>query len=455
MRRILIVGGGYAGFYTAWKLEKRLRRGEAEVTVVEPRPYMTYQPFLPEVTAGSVEARHVAVSLRSHLRSTKIVAGHATAIDHEHRTVTVRLLDGEQQDLHYDTIVVTAGAVTRTFPIAGVAELAIGLKHVEEAVAIRDRLLMAFERAATLKPGPERRKLMTVTVVGGGFTGVEGFGELLSLATALLKSYPELKFSELDFHLVEAQGRILPEVTDRPGAWVVRHLEDRGAHVHLNTQLVSAENGHIVLSTGEEFDTELLIWSAGNAANPVVAKRTDLPTDERGLLLVRADLRVGTEEAVVTDAWGAGDGAAVPDLASGVPGKRTVPNAQHAVRQGKRLAANLIAELRGELPKQYVHHNLGVVATLGLGDAIFQYRRLVIKGLPAWVMHRGYHVLAVPTWERKVRVLLVWISAVVFGRDIVSLQSVQHPRDAFTASTGSPRAAASAAPNQIEATHAH
>lgn len=438
MRRILIVGGGYAGFYTAWKLEKKLHKGEAQVTIVDPRPYMTYQPFLPEVTAGSVEARHAAVSLRAHLRRTTVIAGSVTRIDHERKRASVRPVEGDDQEIEYDIVVVTAGAVTRTFPIPGIAREAIGLKHVEEAVAIRDRLLTAFDRASVLEPGPERNRLLTVTFVGGGFSGVEGFGELLSLATALLKSYPELRFSELSFHLIEAQGRILPEVTDEPGSWVVRSLEERGAQVHLNTQLVSAENGHVVLSTGEEFDTELLVWTAGNAANPVVAKHTDLPVDGRGLLIVRSDLRVGTDELPVPDAWGAGDNAAVPDLASREPGARTVPNAQHAVRQGKLLAANLIASLRGGLAKPYEHHSLGVVATLGLGQGIFQYRRLVITGLLAWIMHRGYHVLAVPTWERKSRVLLVWITAFVWGRDIVSLLSVQHPREAFTAG-GTPR----------------
>ncbi|MEU4096784.1 NAD(P)/FAD-dependent oxidoreductase [Streptomyces sp. NPDC026673] len=436
MREILIVGGGYAGFYTAWGLEKRLRAGEARVTVVDPRPYMTYQPFLPEVTAGSVEARHAAVSLRRHLHKTRLIAGSVTEIRNADRTVTVRSVDGSSYDLRYDTLVITAGAVTRTFPIPGLAQQAIGLKHVEEAVAIRDRLLTAFDQAASLPPGPERRKLLTVTFVGGGFSGVEGFGELLSLATAMLKSYPELSRDELSFHLVEARGRILPEVTDKPGSWVVRHLERRGGHVHLNTQLVSAVDGHVVLSSGEEFDSAMIVWTAGNASNPVVHNHTDLPVDERGLLVVRPDLRVGTDSEPVPEVWAAGDDAAVPDLASPVPGARTVPNAQHAVRQGKRLAKNIIADLRGGTVREYRHSSLGVVATLGLGRGIFQYKAIVVKGLPAWLMHRGYHVLAVPTWERKVRVLTVWLTAALFGRDLVSLASVQHPRDAFVTSAG-------------------
>ncbi|MFE0453677.1 NAD(P)/FAD-dependent oxidoreductase [Streptomyces sp. NPDC058914] len=433
MREILIVGGGYAGFYTAWGLEKTLGEDEARITVVDPRPYMTYQPFLPEVTAGSVEARHAAVSLRRHLRRTRLIAGSAVEIRHADRSVTVRPASGADYELSYDTLVVTAGAVTRTFPIPGLAQEAIGLKHVEEAVAIRDRLMTAFDQAASLPPGAERRRLLTVTFVGGGFSGVEGFGELLSLATALLKSYRELSMDDLSFHLVEARGRILPEVGDEPGAWVVRSLERRGARVHLNTQLVSAENGHVVLSDGEEFDSALIVWTAGNASNPVVHNHTDLPVDERGLLVVRPDLRVGTADEPVPDVWAAGDDAAVPDLASPVPGAHTVPNAQHAVRQGKRLAKNIAADLHGGRVRDYRHSSLGVVATLGLGRGIFQYKRLVIKGLPAWLMHRGYHVLAVPTWERKVRVLAVWLTAALFGRDLVSLASVQHPRDAFVA----------------------
>ena len=431
MRTVLVVGGGYAGFYTAWHLGKRLRRGEAEVVVVDPRPYMTYQPFLPEVAAGAVEARYAAVSLRRHLRRATLVAGSVTRIDHADRRVDVAMPDGTTRSLGYDVLVVTAGAVTRRLPVPGIAEQAIGLKHVEEAVAVRDRLLVAFDQASVLPPGPQRQRLLTVAVVGGGFTGVEGFGELLSLATALLPSYPELSADDLHFHLVEGSGRILPEVSDRPGAWVVRSLERRGGRVHLNTLVRSADDGHVVLSDGEEFDAGLILWTAGNAANPVVAKHTDLPVDDRGRVVVRADLRVGTAAEPVADAWAAGDDAAVPDLAARTPGALTVPNAQHAVRQGRLLARNIVATLRGREPEDYVHHNLGVVATLGLGRGIFESGPLVVKGFPAWLMHRGYHVLAVPTWERKIRVLAVWLPALLFGRDIVSLQSVQHPRAAF------------------------
>jgi NADH dehydrogenase len=267
--------------------------------------------------------------------------------------------------------------------------------------------------------------------VGGGFAGIEGFGELLSLATALLHLYPKLTFKDFDFRLIEAQGRILPEVSEPIATRVMRSLERRGARLHLNTQVVSAAAGHIVLSNGDEFDSNLIIWTAGNAANPILAKHTDLPVDERGFLLVRADLRIGTADRPLADAWGAGDTAVIADLSVDAPGARTVPNAQHAVRQGKLLAANIVANLRGKPLKNYIHRSLGVVATLGIGRGVFESGRIAMTGFPAWLIHRGYHVLAIPTWERKVRVALVWLTALIFGRDIASLESAEHPRDAF------------------------
>lgn len=436
MKRIVIVGGGYAGFYTAWGLEKRLRRGEAEVTVIDPAPYMTYQPFLPEVAAGSIEARHAIVPLRRHLRRTRIVSGRATRIDHATRAVHVQLPDGGVSKIGYDDVVVTAGAVTRVFPVPGVVDLAIGLKRIEEAVAIRDAVLTAFEEASSLPRGRERKRRLTVTFVGGGFAGVEGFGEVLSLGRALTKYHRGISLTELDFHLVEASDRILPEVTARGSDWVRRFLESRGATVHLNTTVSAVVDGRVELSSGASIDSGLMVWTAGIAANPVIARHTDLPINDRGLVVVRPDLRIGTAERPVYHAWAAGDDAAVPDLASG-PGVYTTPNAQHAVRQGKRLAKNIVGALRGREPSPYRHRSLGTIATLGLGQGIFQSGPITLRGFPAWVIHRGYHVLAVPTGERKLRVSLGWIGALFLGRDFASLATVQHPRASFRENTPS------------------
>jgi len=449
--KILIVGGGYAGFYTAWKLEKQLRKGEAEVTIVDPLPYMTYQPFLPEVAAGSIEPRHAVVAHRRHLTKTNVVTAKVTYIDHAKKTATIQPPVGDAYEFEYDIVVVTAGAVSRTFPIPGVADQAIGLKTIEEAVAIRDRVLTNFDKAANLPAGPERDRLLTFVVVGGGFAGIEVFAELRSFASALLKNYPQIAFEDTHFHLIEAMGRIMPEVSLPTSHWVIKNLAQRGAEIHLDTQLASAVDGVIELSTGEKFETDLIVWTAGVMANPTIVRHTDLPIEERGRLRVRADLRVGSDDEIIKDAWGAGDVSAVPDLTGGGVGGFCVPNAQHAVRQGKLLAKNIIADLRGELPRQYFHKNMGAVAGLGLGTGVFQSGKLAIKGLPAWFAHRGYHGLAMPSWERKWRVLWGWWNNFWLGRDIVSLAATQHPRAVFEEFAARPKPPAAEATPAVEA----
>ena len=444
--KILIVGGGYAGFYTAWKLEKHLRKGEAEVTIVDPLPYMTYQPFLPEVAAGSIEARHSVVALRRHLKRTNVITAKVTGIDHKNRVATITPALGDPWQQEYDQIVVTAGAVSRTFPIPGIADNAIGLKTVEEAVAIRDRLMSNFDKAATVPPGPERDRLLTVVVVGGGFAGIEVFAELRSLASSLLKVYPALRFEDTHFHLVEAMGRIMPEVSLQTSEWVLKDLAKRGAYVHLDTQLTGAVDGNVSLSTGEVIPTDLIVWTAGVMANPTVVRGSDLPVEERGRIRTRPDLRVGTAEEYVEGAWAAGDISAVPDLTGAGVGGYCVPNAQHAVRQAKLLAKNIVGDLRGEAPREYIHHNLGAVAGLGLYNGVFQSGKIALKGFIAWIAHRGYHGLAMPSWERKWRVLWGWWNNLWLGRDLVNLQSVQNPRYVFEEFAARPRPAVTEAP---------
>jgi NADH dehydrogenase len=437
--RILIVGGGYAGFYTAWKLEKHLRKGEAEVTIVDPLPYMTYQPFLPEVAAGSIEARHSVVALRRHLKRTTVITAKVTGIDHANKVATITPPMGEPWQQEYDQIVVTAGAVSRTFPIPGIADNAIGLKTIEEAVAIRDRLMSNFDKAASLPAGPERDRLLTVVVVGGGFAGIEVFAELRSLASSLVSRYPTLRFQDTHFHLIEAMSRIMPEVSLKTSEWVLKNLAKRGASVHLDTQVQGAIDGNVQLSTGEVIPTDLIVWTAGVMANPTVVRGGDLPVEERGRIKTRADLRVGTEEEFVEGAWAAGDVSAVPDLTGGGVGGYCVPNAQHAVRQAKLLAKNLVAVMRGELPREYFHKNMGAVAGLGLWVGVFQSGNFALKGWIAWLAHRGYHGLAMPSWERKWRVLWGWWNNFWLGRDLVNLQTVQNPRYVFEEFAARPR----------------
>ncbi len=213
----------------------------------------------------------------------------------------------------------------------------------------------------------------------------------------------------------------------------------------MNTQLTSAVDGVVELSTGEKFESDLIIWTAGVMANPML-RNTDLPIEERGRLRMRADLRVETESGeIVLDAWGAGDATAVPDLSGGGVGGFCVPNAQHAVRQGKLLAKNVVAVLRGEGPKDYYHKNIGAVAGLGLGHGVYQNGKLAIKGVLGWLMHRGYHGLAIPFWERKWRIFGGWVGQFFLSRDIVSINERLTPRDAFEEFASRPKPAEPAA----------
>ncbi|MEY4311092.1 MAG: hypothetical protein RLZ71_1018 [Actinomycetota bacterium] len=438
MPKILIVGGGYAGFYTALKLEKYLGKNEAEITLVDPLPYMTYQPFLPEVVAGSIEARHAVVSHRRHLRNTKVVLGKVTNVNHAKKNATIEVAGLKPYKETYDHIVVTAGAVSRTFPIPGVAEQAIGLKNIEEAVEVRNRMMSNFDKAANLPAGPDRDRLLTFVVVGGGFAGIEAFAEMRSLATYLLRYYPNISFDDVRFHLIEAMGRIMPEVSQKTSEWVIANLDKRGAKIHLNTQLQSAVKGKVELSTGESFESDVIVWTAGVMAHPYV-RNTDLPLDERGRITAKATLQVADGDDVVEGAWTAGDVSAVPDLSGFGVGGFCVPNAQHAVRQGKLLAKNLVAAIRGEGIKEYFHKPLGAVAGLGIGVGVFQYKKLAVKGLLAWFMHRGYHGLAIPMWERKIRVFSGWIWNFLLRRDIVSISATKSPRLQFEAFASKPK----------------
>ncbi len=439
MPKILIVGGGYAGFYTAKKLEKWLGRNEAQVTMVDPLPYLTYQPFLPEVAAGSIEPRHAVVSHRRHLKRTRVVTAKVTYVNHATKTATITPAVGEPWDETYDVVVMTAGAVSRTFPIPGVADEAIGLKNIEEAVAVRDRIISNFEKASNLPDGPEKKRLLTFVVVGGGFAGIEAFAEMRSLASSLVRQFPTISFEDTHFHLIEAMGRIMPEVSLETSKWVIKSLAERGAQIHLDTQLSSAVGGKIELSTGESFEADTIVWTAGVMANPMI-RNTDLPIEERGRLRASAALQIVNDEGPVADAWTAGDVAAVPDLTGAGVGGFCVPNAQHAVRQAKLLAKNIVAVLRGESPKDYFHKNLGAVAGLGLYNGVYQWRKVAIKGVIAWFMHRGYHGLAIPMWERKIRVFGNWILNFFLRRDMVQLETRIVPRAAFEEFASRPKA---------------
>lgn len=436
--RVLVVGGGYAGLYVAHRLQKKIRDHGGIVTLVDPVPYMTYQPFLPEVAAGSIEPRHAIVSHRRHLRKTELISGRVTQVDHAGRTATIEPVDGGAAfDLAYTEIVMTAGSITRTFPIDGLKDEGIGMKSIEEAVAVRDGMLERIETASAMEKGPERDRALTFVLVGGGYAGIETITELEDAARDAVAANPRLTRSELRFVVVEAMGRIMPELTEDQAKWVEKHLADRDIELLLNTSLDSAAGGRVKLinmpdkTPADEFETDTLIWTAGVQANPV-NRSTDFPIDDRGRLRATAELQIAGDDGPIGHAWTAGDVAAVPDLTGGGVGGFCVPNAQHAVRQAKLLAANVLAAAFGEGEvKEYRHNNLGAVAGLGQYKGVANIMGFGLKGLPAWLAHRGYHGLAMPMYERKARVLADWTMGFLFGRDLVPLTYLQEPTRQF------------------------
>jgi NADH dehydrogenase len=422
---ILIAGGGYVGLYTAFGLRRLLRRKKVRVTLVDPLSYMTYQPFLPEAAAGSLEPRHVIVPLRRVLPGVDIVNGRVTKIEHAKKAALITTKAGAVQQIDYDHLVVAFGSVSRTLPIPGLAEEGIGFKWIEEAISLRNQVLDMFDLAESSTDPAVRKRALTFVVVGGGFAGVEALGELEDLCQDALKLYPRLDPSDLRWVLVEASNRILPEVGEEMGRYTVDRLRDRGIDVKLETLLKSCVDRHVVLSDGDEFDVSTIIWTAGVKASPVL-KATDLPIDERGRLRARASLTVEGYD----DAWTAGDCAAVPDLTK--PGEFTAPNAQHAVRQARLLARNIGLALRGKPLRDYRHKYIGSLASLGLHKGVAQIYGIKLRGWPAWFLHRTYHVSRVPTLNRKIRIVLDWTLALFFRRDVVSLGSLQMPRRVFT-----------------------
>ncbi len=435
--RVLIVGGGYLGLVTAQNLLKNLGRGEATVTVVDPNPYMTYAPFLPEVAGGSIEARHAIVPLRRNLKGAEVVIGSVRNINHAEKFVTIEPEGDEAFELDYDYIVLAAGAVARALPIPGLADEAIGLKRIEEAVALRDHVLNRLDEAALMEDDEERRKALTFVFVGGGFAGIEALAELEDMVRAGVRERETLTDADVRFVLVEAMPRVMPEVGEAQARWVVEHLRSRGIDVYLETFLEDCTDKVCKLSNGEQFTADTIVWNAGVKANPLLVD-SDLPLDDRGRVTVRADLRVEDENGVVEGAWAAGDNAAVPDLTGDGPGGFCVPNAQHAVRQAPVLAANLLASLRGETEfKQYYHKSLGVVAGMGLWKGVSQMGKTELRGPVAWAMHRAYHGYAIPSFDRKVRVFVNWGLNLVLGRDLTPVKDLDVPRKNFVEAANS------------------
>ncbi|WP_171118506.1 MULTISPECIES: NAD(P)/FAD-dependent oxidoreductase [Streptomyces] len=441
--RILVVGGGYVGMYTALRLQRKLRRelrqGQVEITVVTPDPYMTYQPFLPEAAAGSISPRHVVVPLRRVLPDCRVIVGEVRSVRHAERLATLTTLATEEEgagaeQVPYDELVLAPGSIARTLPVPGLADHGIGFKTVEEAIGLRNHVIEQMDIASSTRDPAIRDAALTFVFVGGGYAGVEALGELEDMARYTTRYYHNIRPEDLKWILVEASGRILPEVGEELGRYTVTELRRRNIQVLLETRLESCADRVAVLSDGQRFPTRTVVWTAGVKPHPLLAA-TDLPRTDRGRLKCTPELAIEGH----AHAWAAGDAAAVPDVTADAPGASAAecaPNAQHALRQAKVLGDNIVHSLRGEPLQTYAHKYVGSVASLGLHKGVAHVYGRKLKGYPAWFMHRAYHLSRVPTFNRKARVLAEWILSGLFKREIVSLGSLEHPRAEFELAAG-------------------
>ncbi|MGW4461027.1 NAD(P)/FAD-dependent oxidoreductase [Micromonospora sp. NBC_01796] len=432
-QRILVVGAGHVGLYAALRLSKKLRSWEAEVMVVDPQPHMTYQPFLPEASAGNISPRHAVVPLRRALKNCTIVAGEVTRIEHARKTATVQPIIGPPREIPYDHIIVAPGSVSRTLPIPGLREQGIGFKTIGEAIYLRNHVLDRLDVAAATTDPETRRNALTFVFVGGGYAGIEALAEMEDMARDALKYYPEISAEEMRWVLVEATLRVLPEVDRDMGAYTVQQLLKRKMDIRLDTRLESCVDGVVKLSDGDSFRADTIVWTAGVKPSPVL-DQTDLPRDERRRVTCLPTLQVVDGDRVLDGAWSAGDCAAVPDL-TGPPGTFCSPSAQHAVRQAVVMADNIRAVLRSRLPKNYKHKHAGSVASLGLHKGVAQVYGIKLTGLPAWAMHRAYHLGRIPSLNRKIRVLVDWLLAFFLRREVVALGQLHDPREEFVEAT--------------------
>jgi NADH dehydrogenase len=281
--------------------------------------------------------------------------------------------------------------------------------------------------------------MLTFTFVGGGFAGVEAIAEIEDMARYATRNYATIEEKDLRFVMIEGAGRILPELSEPMAGYALEELKKRGIEFHLNTFLSSCVDGHVVTSTGVEFDSDTIVWTAGVKANPVIKEASDLPVDKMGRVTVLPTLQVADADGnVVPNAWAAGDCAAVPDVLN--PGKFCPPNAQHAIREATRLADNLALELHSEKPVEYRHKSVGTVASLGLYKGVAElFGVFKLRGVLAWLMHRSYHVMAMPTGNRKIRIFIGWIGQFLLGRELVSLGSLHDPRAEFRAASVPPK----------------
>ncbi|WP_206789869.1 NAD(P)/FAD-dependent oxidoreductase [Amycolatopsis sp. MtRt-6] len=412
--RVVIVGGGFAGYHAAKSLRKEAGE-DVEVVVLNPTDYFLYLPLLPEVAAGILDPRRVAVSIPETLRGVRLVLGVATGVDFDARHVTYTDPEDNEHRIGYDRLVLAAGSVNKLLPIPGVPEYAHGFRGVPEALYLRDHITRQIELAAAAEDPAERDARCTFVVVGAGYTGTEVAAQGPAFTAALAARHPELAGQRIRWLLLDVAERVLPELDKRLGRTADEVLRARGVEVLMKTSVDHADAKGVTLTNGDSVPTRTLVWCVGVRPDPLVA---DLGLETaKGRLVVTEQLNVPGRD----DVFACGDAAAVPDLTR--PGQYTAMTAQHAERQGRLAGRNVAASLGYGRPGTYRHHDLGFVVDLGAGAAAANPLHIPLSGRPAKAVTRGYHLMAMP--GNRVRTAADWALEALTGRQTVQLGLVR------------------------------
>ena len=416
MQRILILGAGFAGIATARGLERCLSAQEAEITVVGRDNFTLFTPMLPEVSAGGLETRHVVTPVRTQLRRSQFVLGDVIAIDLDAKAVEVQLsITGTKQTLSYDQIVFALGSVTSTFNIPGVGENALPLKSLEDAERFRNRVIASLEQADVTSDPAERARLLTYVIVGGGYTGVEGAGELIDLFHSVVRFYKTITEREIRIVVIEAGKTLLAGLPAGMGKYSAKNLSKRGVELIIGDGVTSLDERAIHLASGKTIPTATVLWSAGVRPTSVI-KDLPLTHARNDGIVVERDMSVPGRPG----AWALGDCAWIP---TGKPDDWYPMTAQHAIREGPSLAKNIAAALHAHATKPFDYTALGTMASLGARTGIVSFPNgWLLSGLPAWLLWRTYYLSRLPGFDRKVRVALDWALGLIFPRDIAEMR---------------------------------
>lgn len=418
---VVIAGGGFGGLYAARRLERKLPRESARITLVSDENFLLYTPLLPGAAAGSLEPRHVVVPLREELRSTHIRLARVIGADPDLDQVYIETAEGRTETLDYDQLVVALGSVSRVPPIPGLAEHGIGFKTLSEAAALRNRAIQHLETAEGIEDRDERREWLTFVFVGGGYAGLEGIAELQDYVADTVERYPRCRLDGTRWMLVEAADRVMQEIPAGLARFATEQLRARGLEIRTQTQIEEVTERGVRLSGGEEIATRCLCWTAG-VKPPRVVHELGLPLTDADRIETDDELRVRGRDNV----WAIGDAAAVPDPAK--KGRTPCPpTAQHALRQGRVAGDNVAATLAGRRTRRFRYRTLGVFVDMGQHKAVATMLGVPLRGFPAWFAARTYHLAAMPGLARRLRLMADWTVGLFFGRASAGLGQLGHP----------------------------